>query len=125
MMFKLYDMRLSVVSVLLLFSVAAGVEKPKELTKTCVTAECHTGFTKKAHIHAPVGLGDCKSCHDVDNVEEHKFKLVRDGKKLCEYCHLDQSAKKNVDDLIADPKESRRQKAEMEKKKAAQENAKQ
>ena len=81
----------------LAFSVAAlGVEKPTSPQKTCVTPDCHASYAKKAFVHGPVSLGDCKSCHEEADATAHKYKLTRQGKDLCEYCHLEQAAKKNV-----------------------------
>lgn len=71
-------------------------EKPTTLTETCVTEECHAVFGTKKDVHAPVELGDCKSCHEPLNSEEHTWQLVRKGRDLCEYCHLEQTVKKNV-----------------------------
>jgi predicted CXXCH cytochrome family protein len=71
------------------------VEKPTSLQKTCVTEECHTDYAKKAYVHGPVGLGDCKACHKPLKPEEHTWQFVRKGRDLCEYCHLEQTTKKN------------------------------
>ena len=92
--------RFSEKSVTLLICVLAStvlaVEKPTTLQKTCVTEECHTNYSEKAYVHGPVGLGDCKSCHESIEPKEHSWQLVREGRDLCEYCHLEQTAKKNV-----------------------------
>jgi predicted CXXCH cytochrome family protein len=73
-----------------------AVEKPTSLQKTCVTQECHADYGKKAFVHGPVGLGDCKSCHKSVDPSKHTWQLVREGKDLCSFCHLEQLAKKNV-----------------------------
>jgi predicted CXXCH cytochrome family protein len=73
-----------------------AAEKPTSPQKTCVTAECHADYAKKAHVHAPVSLGECKSCHKPLDPAQHTWQFVRKGRDLCEYCHLDQAAKKNV-----------------------------
>ncbi|MHC4911899.1 MAG: cytochrome c3 family protein [Planctomycetota bacterium] len=92
--------RFSEKSVILLICVLAStvlaVEKPTTRQKTCVTEECHSDYSKKAYVHGPVGLGDCKSCHESVEPKEHTWQLVREGRDLCEYCHLEQTAKKNV-----------------------------
>ena len=77
-------------------SSALAVEKPTSPQKTCVTEECHADYSKKAWVHGPVGLGDCKSCHKPLDSNEHTYQFVRKGKDLCEYCHLEQTAKKNI-----------------------------
>ncbi|MHC4904591.1 MAG: cytochrome c3 family protein [Planctomycetota bacterium] len=93
---------LNKVSVLMLLMISVcvpnlmAVEKPTALEGSCVTADCHTDFSKNEHVHAPVELGDCKSCHESADVEEHTFNLLRKGRDLCESCHLDQATKSNV-----------------------------
>ncbi|MHC4259770.1 MAG: cytochrome c3 family protein [Planctomycetota bacterium] len=79
-----------------LLSGASAAEKPTTLQETCVTEECHADYGKKAHVHAPVGLGDCRSCHKPMDPNQHTWQLVRQGNELCEYCHLEQTAKENI-----------------------------
>jgi len=75
---------------------AAAVEKPTSPQKTCVTDECHAAYGQKVHVHGPVALGDCKSCHKSVDPKEHTWQLLREGKELCSFCHLEQVAKKNI-----------------------------
>ena len=77
-------------------SIAFAVEKPTSLQKTCVTAECHTDYRQKPHVHGPVSLGECRSCHEPLDPNEHAWQFLRKGKDLCEYCHLEQTTKKVV-----------------------------
>ncbi len=53
---------------------------------------CHINNSKwvaMAHIHGPVGTGDCTICHDPHG-SNHKFQLWTDGRaKLCVICHED------------------------------------
>jgi predicted CXXCH cytochrome family protein len=86
----------------LLVCQAIAVEKPTTLEKTCITEECHSDYSKKAYVHGPVGLGDCKSCHKPLEPEEHTWQFVLEGKDLCEYCHLEQAAKKNIHEPMKD-----------------------
>jgi len=88
--------RFAVVFTCILISSGRAVEKPTTPQKTCVTEECHADYGKKAFVHGPVGLGDCKACHKPLNPEEHTYEFDRKGRDLCEYCHLDQATKKNV-----------------------------
>jgi predicted CXXCH cytochrome family protein len=90
----------AVVFACILISTCLGVEKPTTPQKTCVTKECHADFGKKAYVHGPVGLGDCKACHKPVDPNKHTFQLARKGKDLCEYCHLEQATKKNVHDPL-------------------------
>ena len=72
-----------------------AVDKPTTLQDTCVTAECHSGYGKKAHLHGPVELGDCKACHKPVDPAQHSFKLPFAVNDLCQSCHLEQGVKKN------------------------------
>lgn len=85
-----------IIPVLVFAGLAQGVERPTSPQTTCVTAECHGDYAKRAHMHGPVSLGDCKSCHEPVDPNAHTYKLARQGRDLCEYCHLDQTTKKNV-----------------------------
>ena len=88
--------RSAIVLVCVLVSSGLAVEKPTTPQTTCVTDECHADYGKKAFVHGPVSLGDCKACHKPLNPAEHTYEFDRKGKDLCEYCHLDQASKKNV-----------------------------
>jgi len=81
---------------------AVAVDKPTSEPKTCRTAECHTGFSKKKHLHGPVGLGDCDACHESTDPKKHSYKMAESGRKLCESCHLEQAAKKHVHKPLKD-----------------------
>ncbi len=80
----------------ILASLAQGVERPTTPQTTCVTAECHGDYAKKTHVHGPVRLGDCKSCHEPADAAAHTYRLVWEGRDLCEYCHLEQTTKTHV-----------------------------
>lgn len=89
--------RAGIIAVVL--GLAAGVlavERPTSPPKTCVTEECHAEYGQDAFVHGPVGLGDCKSCHEAVDPNAHTYALAREGRDLCEYCHLEQSAKTHV-----------------------------
>lgn len=92
--------RLVAVLVCLSGSIVAAVEKPTTPQQTCVTAECHAEYAKKAHVHGPVSLGECDACHKPLKVEEHTWQFVRKGKDLCEYCHLEQTTKKIIHEPV-------------------------
>jgi len=79
-----------------LISSGFAVEKPTGPQKTCMTAECHADYGERAEVHGPVALGDCTSCHKPLNEQEHTYQMAREGADLCQYCHLDQTAKKHL-----------------------------
>jgi predicted CXXCH cytochrome family protein len=95
-MLERFNKKLMILLIGVVFTSAFSAEKPTTIPKTCVTEECHSDYGKKAHVHAPVGLGDCKSCHKPADPNKHTWQLARKGSDLCEYCHLDQAAKKIV-----------------------------
>ncbi len=95
-MLKKLNEKLIVLLILVCTSLVFGVEKPTSAQKTCVTEECHGDYGEKTYVHGPVGLGDCKACHKTLDPKKHSFQFVREGKEMCEYCHLEQTAKKNV-----------------------------
>ena len=70
-MFSNYSKKLVIVVSCILVSNVLAVEKPTTPQQTCVTGECHADYGKKAFVHGPVGLGDCKSCHKPLKPEEH------------------------------------------------------
>ncbi len=82
--------------VVILAAGAWAAEKPTSPPKTCVTEDCHADYAKKAYVHGPVSLGDCKSCHEAVDPNAHAYAVARTGRDLCEYCHLDQAAKEHV-----------------------------
>jgi len=88
--------------VVMLFSMATtgAVEKPKTPQATCVTDECHANRKSQAFVHGPVGLGECKSCHEATDAADHTYKLVREGRDLCEYCHLDPASQEHVHEPV-------------------------
>jgi predicted CXXCH cytochrome family protein len=96
-----YSFQLGLVALLIVSGTAMAVEKPTTVQTTCVTAECHASYKAQAFVHGPVGLGDCKSCHDSNDPAEHTYNMTRPGRDLCEYCHLDQAEKSIVHEPVA------------------------
>ncbi|WP_429885401.1 cytochrome c3 family protein [Geoalkalibacter halelectricus] len=62
-------------------------------TQGCLTAECHGDLGKARHVHAPVALGECQSCHQTGAGAHRgggaKAGLVAEGDALCLLCHAD------------------------------------
>ncbi len=79
-----------------LISDVLPAQKPTTQQQTCVTSECHAEYAKNTYMHAPVGLGDCKACHEPIADAEHTWQLARKGRDLCESCHLDQASRKII-----------------------------
>ncbi len=79
-----------------LLSVTAGVramqaeppvERPTGPVVSCATAECHTKVMSGRFLHGPTAQKQCASCHVVDDVAKHTFRLVVPKNELCGYCH--------------------------------------
>ena len=88
--------RLILLLVCLLVSGGLVAQKPTSLDKSCSSEGCHDGFFDVEYGHGPVLIGECHDCHEPLDVKKHTFEFVRKGKELCEFCHKDQRAGKNV-----------------------------
>jgi predicted CXXCH cytochrome family protein len=60
--------------------------EPLAKNASCITAQCHAKFQSAAHIHGPVSVGGCFSCHAEDQ-GGHKYPLLRTGNAICTFCH--------------------------------------
>ncbi|SDM37200.1 doubled CXXCH domain-containing protein [Geoalkalibacter ferrihydriticus] len=59
----------------------------------CLTAECHGDLGKSRHLHGPVAIGECLSCHQ-PSAGKHpqggaRMGLAAEGDDLCLLCHAD------------------------------------
>lgn len=54
---------------------------------SCVTAECHADTRQHTHVHGPVLVNSCDSCHALADAEKHTFSLTRTEQDLCVFCH--------------------------------------
>lgn len=65
-----------------------GWKKPQApQDAVCTTAGCHSRLDGGgAHIHGPVAIGACSSCH-VPHSSTQPHLLTRDGGELCSHCH--------------------------------------
>lgn len=88
-------------AVCLLSGVSWAVEKPTSLQESCVTAECHTTYKEKSHLHGPMELDDCKACHKPVDPAEHSWKLLHSINDLCHSCHLEVGTMKNVHEPLS------------------------
>src|SRR6185503_8078935 len=53
---------------------------------SCVTAECHSDYTRAPQIHSPVAQRACDACHESDT-GMHTYPLKRDATQTCTFCH--------------------------------------
>ncbi|WP_305044169.1 cytochrome c3 family protein [Geoalkalibacter sp.] len=74
-----------------LFLLAAGMVEASGAG--CLTAECHGELGKARHLHGPVGVGECMSCHRQTKGAHpqagSEMSLVAEGDALCRLCHAD------------------------------------
>ncbi len=64
------------------FQSGSGLILPRE--ELCL--HCHKGFGQGAHVHGPVSVGDCQTCHLPHNSPNKALLIVPDG-ELCGKCH--------------------------------------
>jgi predicted CXXCH cytochrome family protein len=57
--------------------------------------KCHNRVDNDAWVHGPVVIGECAVCHDPHGSKDAKF-LVRQGEKLCTYCHDENRVRKHA-----------------------------
>jgi len=79
-----------------MLAIGRAAEKPTSLTESCITSECHAGYTAKKYQHGPVALGFCKFCHRPVDESQHTFKLLRQDGFLCLHCHNDLVVEENT-----------------------------
>ncbi len=53
---------------------------------SCITPGCHISLVDAKHIHGPVAVANCESCHDAD-AGDHVYPLKRAGNQTCLFCH--------------------------------------
>lgn len=66
-----------------------------QLGPTCVTSDCHGNIMEEAHLHGPVNLGQCETCH-ITVGNQHVFEPIQVGPGLCSMCHDVEPQKKVV-----------------------------
>lgn len=82
------------VSVLVLAWVGSGpawaVDPPKTVVprEGCVTAECHPGVKDHQHLHGPVYVNACDSCHTLTDAATHRYEFSRGLDETCVFCHV-------------------------------------
>ncbi len=53
---------------------------------SCITPGCHLSLVDAKHIHGPVAVANCESCHDADT-GVHVYPMKRAGNQTCLFCH--------------------------------------
>ncbi len=53
---------------------------------SCITPGCHTGLVSAKHVHGPVAVANCQSCHEPDT-GGHIYPMKRQDNLTCTFCH--------------------------------------
>ncbi len=70
---------------------ATTMQPPTTRVADCTISGCHTAQVSKQFLHGPNAVKACDACHDNIDPSKHKFQLKRQGRDLCEFCHIDKS----------------------------------
>lgn len=65
------------------------VELPTTRIIDCTTGECHTSQLQYEFLHGPAAVVACDTCHEYDDPAVHTFKYKREGREMCDFCHID------------------------------------
>lgn len=65
---------------------------PTTRVTNCMTSGCHAKETTFPFVHGPTAVGACDACHEYQDPAKHTFRVKRDGRDLCSFCHIDKSA---------------------------------
>jgi len=71
------------------FSFASPTTRPTQAVdpKSCVTPDCHPNIKSSRHLHGPVSVNACDSCHTLTSAAAHTYTTPRKNADLCTYCH--------------------------------------
>lgn len=65
--------------------------RPNVRTPNCTVNGCHAATMDHQFLHGPTAVADCRTCHDDVDVAQHSFVLRREGRDLCDFCHIDKT----------------------------------
>ncbi len=65
--------------------------RPNVRTPNCTINGCHAATMEHQFLHGPTAVADCRTCHDDVDVAQHSFVLRRQGRDLCDFCHIDKT----------------------------------
>lgn len=64
---------------------------PRTKVFNCTTSGCHAAQSEFPFVHGPTAVGACDACHEYSDPERHLFKRKREGRQLCDFCHIDKT----------------------------------
>lgn len=64
----------------------AQMSAPDPANNPCVG--CHKKMLARKYVHGPSGVYECDACHDPAS-QPGKYRLISNGAKLCNECHID------------------------------------
>jgi predicted CXXCH cytochrome family protein len=62
---------------------------PSERVRDCTTSGCHSKTLEHTVLHGPTAVGACEMCHNYADPAKHTFVVKREGRELCDFCHID------------------------------------
>lgn len=83
----------AIVALALAGGAALGQARPDSKVLDCTTAGCHASEMGHAFLHGPTAVSACDACHEYESAPAHTFRLKRQGKQLCEFCHIDKTGR--------------------------------
>lgn len=96
---------IEIVAITLLCSVAHGQivnsntppdQKPTTRTLDCTNGGCHAKQIDHKFLHGPTAVKACEACHQYVDPAAHTFEFKRQGRDLCEFCHIDKSGREGA-----------------------------
>ncbi len=83
-------MRIPVAILVLAMGATAGAEAPPtERVRDCTAGGCHATTMDHKVLHGPTAVAACSMCHEYADPAKHTFILKRQGRELCDFCHID------------------------------------
>jgi predicted CXXCH cytochrome family protein len=70
--------------------------RPTTRTTDCTASGCHAQQKNHSVLHGPNAVGACDACHEHVDPAQHTFQLKRQGRDLCEFCHIDKTGREGT-----------------------------
>lgn len=83
---------LGVVAAMALAALSYG-QAPTTRVMDCTNGGCHAAQKDHKFLHGPTAVGACDACHEYNDPVTHKFSFKREGRDLCEFCHIDKTGR--------------------------------
>lgn len=81
----------TIVLLMLASGAAWGQTMPTTKVLNCTESGCHARQLEHKYLHGPTAVSACDACHEYKDPEKHAFLLKREGRGLCDFCHIDKT----------------------------------